>query len=313
MKLLKPARLRPQYFLTIESAINEIFRELIYKPIQCVADVELRNRRDTALVAAIKSGRIEYADGVFTGTFNAAISKDLRDIGARYDGRGKKWVLTTAPPADVQLAQAQTDARFAATKENVLRVLDAVPANLGEKLAQAKLDGKYSWAIRHMNADFVKSVQAVTVAPMLTDEQERNLAREYSQNLDLYIKNFTDKNILKLREEVRAATFGGTRPESLAAAIQKNYKTTKAKAAFLARQETSLLLSKFHEERYKDVGVRRYKWSTSHDSHVRPDHKLLDGKVFSWDQPPIVDRSTGRRANPGEDYECRCVPIPIWE
>lgn len=313
MKLLTPARLRNEYFLAIEYAIKEIFSEVMYGPIREATGIELQNRRDTSLISAIRSGRVQYKDGIFTGTFSAAISKDLSAIGAKFDGRGKKWILASAPPADVQLAQAQTDARFAATKERVIRILDGIPANMGAKLAQAKLEGKYSWAIRHMNTDFLKSVKAVTVAPTLTEEQERNLAREYSTNLELYIKDFTVKNILTLREQVRAATFGGARPDSLEDMIQRNYRTTAAKAKFLARQETSLLLSKFHEERYKDVGVRKYKWSTSHDSHVRHDHRRLNGKTFSWDDPPIVDIDTGRRANPGEDYNCRCVAIPIWQ
>lgn len=313
MKYLPPAQLRPAYWHDIERAIKEIFDELIYAPIKAVSGIEIQNRRETSLIAAIRSGRVQYRDGAFTGEVNSSISKELHAIGAKYDGRGKKWVLTVAPPADVQLAQAQADARFAATKSNILRVLDGIPADTGAKLAQAKLEGKYAWSIRHMNEDFVKSVKAVTVAPQLTPEQERNLAREYSTNMDLYIKDFTQKNILKLREQVKAATFGGLRPGSLQDMIQKNYKVTRAKAGFLARQETSLLLSKFHEERYKDVGVRKYKWSTSNDSHVRHDHKRLNGKIFSWDDPPVVNLNTGKRANPGEDYECRCVPIPIWQ
>jgi hypothetical protein len=43
----------------------------------------------------------------------------------------------------------------------------------------------------------------------------------------------------------------------------------------------------------------QYIWRTKKDGHVRPEHAALDGKVFSWDNPP----PTG---NPGEAYGCRC-------
>jgi SPP1 gp7 family putative phage head morphogenesis protein len=52
-------------------------------------------------------------------------------------------------------------------------------------------------------------------------------------------------------------------------------------------------------------------WSTSHDRRVRDSHKELNGRVFTWDNPPIVDPARGRRAHPGQDYGCRCVAVPV--
>lgn len=310
MIYLPPARLREEYWKPIEKALNDFFMDIFYRPM--VQHVELQNRRESALVTAIRKGRVRLKNREFSGEFNAAISKELKDLGAIYNIRRKTWSLKDIPP-DVQTAQAQAEFRFEATKASIIKVLDGIDSKIGERLRAAKISGKYEWALRHMNKDFLKSVKAVTVAPELTPEQEAGIAKAWSKNLDLYIQDFTRQNTLKLRELVRASVFAGDRATSLSDIIQKNFNTTRAKANFLARQETSLLLSKFHEQRYSDVGVIRYKWSTSHDSHVRHDHKELDGRIFSWDQPPIVDRSTGKHANPGEDFGCRCTAIPIWE
>lgn len=46
---------------------------------------------------------------------------------------------------------------------------------------------------------------------------------------------------------------------------------------------------------------------------MRADHRRLNGKIFSWNAPPIVDMRTGRRGHPGDDYQCRCVAIPVFE
>jgi SPP1 gp7 family putative phage head morphogenesis protein len=63
--------------------------------------------------------------------------------------------------------------------------------------------------------------------------------------------------------------------------IMDNYGVGQRKAKFLARQETALLMSKFHEQRYKEIGVTKYIWSTSNDGdRVRDDHKVLNNKVF---------------------------------
>jgi hypothetical protein len=40
------------------------------------------------------------------------------------------------------------------------------------------------------------------------------------------------------------------------------------------------------------------------DSRVRPDHVHLNGRVFSFDDPPVADTRTGFRGNPGEAANC---------
>ena len=46
---------------------------------------------------------------------------------------------------------------------------------------------------------------------------------------------------------------------------------------------------------------------------MRKDHKRLNGKIFSWNDPPVIDTRTGRRGHPGDDYQCRCVAIPVFD
>ena len=105
----------------------------------------------------------------------------------------------------------------------------------------------------------------------------------------------------------------GSRAENMVKTIISEYGVSRRKAKFLARQETALLMSKYQEERFKDVGVTKYRWSAAMDARTRPDHKLLDGKIISWDSPPITNRKTGARNHAGADYNCRCVAIAIAE
>jgi SPP1 gp7 family putative phage head morphogenesis protein len=88
------------------------------------------------------------------------------------------------------------------------------------------------------------------------------------------------------------------------------------KAKFLARQETSLMTTKLKETRYREAGVNEYKWKTVAGSKlhpVRPSHKILEGRIFRWDDPPITTPpgEAVRRNNPGQDYNCRCFAQPI--
>ena len=126
------------------------------------------------------------------------------------------------------------------------------------------------------------------------------------------MKEWSKEAIAKLRGDITVNVVKGFRAQRMVDQIQADAGVTKRKAQFLARQETSLLVSKFREERYKDVGLVEYEWSTGGDERVRKDHKDLDGRIFRYDSPPIVDRATGRRGNPGEDFNCRCIAIPVF-
>ena len=51
-------------------------------------------------------------------------------------------------------------------------------------------------------------------------------------------------------------------------------------------------------------GFQYYVWTTRKDNKVRPDHARLEGRICSWNDPPVVDLRSGRRRHPGEDYNC---------
>src|SRR5690606_6578233 len=78
------------------------------------------------------------------------------------------------------------------------------------------------------------------------------------------------------------------------------------RSEFTAREQIGKLNPKIQQERQQALGAETYIWRTSKDSRVRESHRALDGTRHRWDNPPIVDERTGRRAHPGEDFQCRC-------
>lgn len=102
--------------------------------------------------------------------------------------------------------------------------------------------------------------------------------------------------------------------------IQETYKTSRHQAEMLARDQVSSLNAQLTKMQQKDAGCTHYRWSDSRDSRVRDCHRALNGKIFSWDDPPemwYITKSrgkvyTGRRCHPGEDYCCRCIAIPVF-
>lgn len=334
MPYLPPLHVRELYFADIEAEIQRLFDIIIYAPLARILSAgrpeELLNaetpRRLAALTRAIVNGEIWYDDAQFKGKFTSATTKELRSLGATWNAKGRTFSLAReAVPPQLQIAMAGAKDRADKMQADILAALQrAKPA---ETVAEdSRTIPEYNESLKRMDADFRKSVrgavQKITIAPKLTDSMREVIAKEWGENLDLYIVGWADQNILELRQKVSNHVLTGGRAEGMEKMIRENYGVSKRKAKFLARQETSLLLAKFQKSRYGDLGIRRYKWSTSHDERVRPakgakaingDHRILDGKIFSFDDPPITCRRTGARNNPGEDFNCRCVAIPIFD
>lgn len=269
-------------------------------------------RGQTALIEAILSGRVQYHSEHFEGSFSASISSEIRKMGGKWDKRRKSWYLPNDKLSyDVQTAIGQVGNKMKRLSQRIDAHLQNLQ-RLTEASARYSLEKSFEKAITQLNDRFEEGIKDFIAAPKLTDEMRENLAEMYTTNMNLYIKGWTEKSIIRLRKRIQKNAFDGYRASSFVKEIEHDFQMSHAKAKFLARQETSLLMSQFREERYKSIGVTRYRWSTSGDQRVRPHHKALNGKIFSWDNPPIVD-DKGHRAHPGQDFGCRCIAIPIIE
>jgi len=179
----------------------------------------------------------------------------------------------------------------------------------------APIDQAYQKTLERMNSDFLRSVKKIGLEPDLTPARREIMAREYSDNMKIYIKKFSEQNIKDLREIVEKNALYGGRSTNLIDEIMANHNVTRAKAKFLARQETSLVLSKFSEIRYKEAGINGYIWRGSMDDRERKSHKALEGKYITWDNPPIVSEA-GKpivKAHAGVTFGCRCRKQPVVE
>jgi len=276
-----------------------------------VAKKKIMNSK-AGLIAALKAGRVQYQDGFFVGEFNANVSRDLRSLGAKKFEKGFKISLSELPQ-DVRGAVADSANRMNRIKKELEQYLNEVDKKIEEqkKFGFSFMPG-LDRVFLSLDEQFKKSTaDFITIDPEMTEGIARRLSEDYFDSVDYEITGWSQKKTASLRAKLEPMIFGGVRADTLAKTIQFEAGSAARRARFIARQETSLLVSKYREERYKEVGLNEYEWSTSNDERVRKSHKELNGKIFSWDKPPITNSDTGEQNNPGEDYNCRCVAIPI--
>jgi SPP1 gp7 family putative phage head morphogenesis protein len=115
----------------------------------------------------------------------------------------------------------------------------------------------------------------------------------------------------------------GGRPEHIATLLQQRVGVSQSRGQLIARTETLKLHGQINRFRQTEAGVKRFVWSTSKDSRVRPSHAEIEGVTFSWDddareeEMADYDISDDDPGNPapicGDAPNCRCVALPVVE
>ena len=139
------------------------------------------------------------------------------------------------------------------------------------------------------------------VAPKLAAFRERNVA---------LIRDLADRTRERVTKTLDDADVSGLRVEDLSKRLQEDFEFSSSRAELIARDQVLKLNAQITQSEQTAAGINRYQWSSSRDERVRPIHDELDGTIQSWDDPPITSVN-GDRNHPGEDYQCRCVAIPI--
>lgn len=314
---LGPIKESSEDYEAIEKAILELFRKEIYIPLLKEIGApanRLQNSTDD-LLEAIRSGKIVFDRGYFRGRFNATISRELKKIGAVWDRRqGSFKIPLGSLSVEVRTAVVTAAHNLEKTYSRVdERIRQILPEKIADKL---KIEKLFDTTLFKIDRAVGKSLKGITITPELTREQRAKIADEYTKNMQLYIKDWTEKEIVKLRKQIEKSAVSGKRYETLIKDIQTSYGVSQNKAKFLARQETSLLMTKFKETRYTDAGVKEYIWGCvagSKHHPVRPWHKSLEGKIFQWNNPPVTTKpgEPVRKNNPGQDFNCRCFARPV--
>ena len=126
------------------------------------------------------------------------------------------------------------------------------------------------------------------------------------------ISTLPDELLNEMQGIVEDGFLNGRSNRDIVKSIQERFGVSRNKASFYATDQLSKLNASITQQQQTSCGVEEYVWSSSRDQRVRDRHAQLDGTKHRWDDPPVVDTKTGRRAHPGEDYRCRCVALPVF-
>lgn len=326
MKTLRPIVARSKYETAVEKKIAGMLYDRLFKPIFDVledlpkATLKANALSTDALLKAIASGVVAYDGGRFIGSFSAQISKALKDLGAKWVPSKKAYSLPLDKiPTEIKIEISKAKSKAVDVAEKINKII----ADASGQYEAIDLVPEATEAMDDLHGQLTKTVgNKLEIPYAITGYVADKLTTEYSENLNLYIKEWYDEEILRLRQQVQSNAIEGYRASNMVKAIQAEYGVSRNKAKFLARQETTLLVSSYRKATYESIGLKRYQWSTSLDRRVRPEHRAMHGKICRWDDATVYwtgraweDRGNigGVKKHPGEDWSCRCIAKPLLE
>uniref|UniRef100_A0A6M3KWG1 Putative capsid morphogenesis protein n=1 Tax=viral metagenome TaxID=1070528 RepID=A0A6M3KWG1_9ZZZZ len=170
------------------------------------------------------------------------------------------------------------------------------------------------------------------VEPMVSEPWLRGELDAFTESNVSLIKSISSQYFDQVENIVTQAFQSGKSTKDLQKELQKRFGITKNRARLIARDQTGKLSGQLTMLRQTELGVEKYTWRTSMDERVRPagrmgkdkngkairlppspsalagpNHRIKEGKLFSWDDPPA---DTG---HPGNDYQCRCHAEPYFD
>lgn len=156
-----------------------------------------------------------------------------------------------------------------------------------------------------------KQASRVIGIPVATSPAETARLRAFVSDNVARITSIEDGLLSEVEQLVQTSVATGRRWESLRDEILERFSVSESRAQLIAVDQTLRLNADLSQAKAQSLGVTKYVWSTSRDQRVRESHRDLDGQEFSYTDPPVVDEKTGRRANPGGDFQCRCIAVPL--
>ena len=293
-----------------------------YKPILDILKPNSVINEAESIVNALKSGLLYYQNGAFyskSGRFSNRIAMELEKLGARYSKYGKCYrIAQNKLPNSLLWGIETTKARVAADVLSIKKLLDFSLGNITEAIKGLKIVDivkQMFLDLQERTINNFKKNKIQVIAPKMSDFRAKRLAENYTENLEFYIKKWQPEEIVKMREVVGQMAIDGESRITIANYIEKQFKVSQRKAKFLARNESSIATTEYLSAKYQEEGFEEFEWVTNLDGRERKLHKELNGKIFRFDDPPIIyiDEKKGivQRGLPGETYNCRCTFIPV--
>ena len=320
---IKDFKVKKAYAELIRKKLQSYLWEGIYKPLFDIANFKPKKAKnsDDPLLDALEKGNIYYEDGGFKAKnkFTNAQSLALEKLGAKWESWHKMFKLAKdLIPTKYLVAIATAQLAAQAQLQDMDKFLQEVLNNFQYVVETMAFHDEVVTILDDAGNEIKKNVKHLNlIVPDLTREQKREIARSYTNNVTGYvIADFKEERIPFMRKQIQKMALEGARYEDVQKFLQREYNFEANKAKFLAFNETNIMIAEYKKVTYQEMGFDKFIWRTILDGRERKLHEELHGKIFRYDDPPVIyvdKKGRQQRGLPGQTYNCRCQAVPYTD
>lgn len=266
-----------------------------------------------ALKKALIAGTVIYLldKEEFHGTFNAAISKDIRGLNGQW--RNHKYGYFSARSTDVPPEVLGVAAVSLAKRQDVYGRAESYLKAANENLAAFPMRLSLRKPLESISDDLRKQFdETVSGGGLWVSDVPEQVLQEAEDAITKAASGSVTASMKRAGIEMERAKERGYDVNELRDRLLEEKAMSRMRMRDIADQGASEFVAAVRQAIYKPAGLKSYVWITKEDERVRESHAALNRRVFDWDNPPITDLRTGRRCHPGQDANCRCVAIPTF-
>jgi SPP1 gp7 family putative phage head morphogenesis protein len=144
----------------------------------------------------------------------------------------------------------------------------------------------------------------------ISGKLKETLKAAVAENVGL-IRSIPQRYLDQAEGAVMRSITTGNGMADLVPELQRLGGITVTRARFIARDQTNKANMVLTRGRLQAAGIRHFQWvHTGRSREPRPLHEWLNGQVFAFDDPPVIDGKTGKKGFPGDLINCKCRMRP---
>lgn len=183
-------------------------------------------------------------------------------------------------------------------KDKITGAVDAIAEKLAAKTVNAQK--------KESDAQLAQQLEKLTgldLRSLFRDEDLTKIVDEAIAANVALIKSIPSQYSDKVEAIILKGLQEGKPSRAVAEDIKALGGVTDRRARLIARDQLGKINSRISQIRQQKLGITHYRWRTARDERVRSSHRLREGDIYAWDDPPPDGHA-------GQPINCRCTAEP---
>lgn len=184
------------------------------------------------------------------------------------------------------------------------------------RLSKTSVNQMISKTLKHstvtLNLSLREIADNLSIDTAFSDARLADVIAASTQQAAQLIKLIPGKYLDEVQGAVMRSITSGNGMKDLVPFLTEKYKGNVKWARHVAMDQARKSYASINKTRLQQMGIEEYVWiHTGGGRHPREEHIAMSGNTYRYDDPPVIDKRTGERGNPGDAVFCRCIAKPV--